>query len=253
MSILPKLIAMYRAEGFEPLTGYNPYHFGGWMDAPFTKFIKGNTLYGFAGLALQEVMMLEGLRDILQPKNILVIGNAHGWSTLALSLIFPNAKVVAVDPGEDGNGVTNEIAKKAGLTVRVVAGKSPQDVPRACAEHLDGKADLVLIDAVHTNEAMVVDYFACAPHANENAIWFFHDVINWKMTGAFQAIREKAGLKGRILTRTPSGMAVAWKTAPAEFEEYISVFGDNADVFRLYRKTMMDREVDVMTEALMRI
>src|SRR5262245_53996069 len=108
-TILPKLIAMYRASGLEPMTGYSSHFFGGYAYASCTTFVRDNAVRGCNGLALQEIMFVEGLRDYLEPKRILVIGNSYGWSTLALALMFPQARVVGIDPVEEGNAITNEI------------------------------------------------------------------------------------------------------------------------------------------------
>lgn len=239
MSILPKLISAYRSAGYDTLTGYNPYHFGGWMDAPFTRLVWKGDLQGCPGLALQEVMMLEGFSDYLKPRNILVVGNAQGWSTLALSLIFPEANVVGIDPVPEGNALTNLIAEHERLRVKAVDGYSPQDVAGICAANLSGPLDLVLIDAVHSNEAVLTDFAACLPLAHENTVWVFHDVINWGLVEAITQIRAEHGLAGNILTRTPSGMAVLWKNAPADFQEYISAFCEDFNLYYGYRDLVL--------------
>ncbi len=250
MSILPQLIAIYRNGGFEPLTGYNPYHFENYMDAPFTKFVKDNTVMGCAGLALQEVMFVEHFSSYLSPKNILVIGNAHGWSTIALSLTFPEAKVVAIDPGKEGNDVTNQLAQFNHLDVTAIEGFSPQDVGPICTEHFDGPVDLVLIDAIHTNEAVLVDFAACKPHAHEGTVYVFHDVINWRMVDAIHKIKAEHGMEGHILTRTPSGMAVLWQEATPEFKEYIGAFCEPPEFFRQVRKFILEVSTQSSTQTL---
>lgn len=253
MSILPKLISIYRSAGYEPLTGYNSYHFQGWIGAPFTKFLKGNAIHGEAGLALQELMVLEGFAAFIAPRRILVIGNAHGWSTIALALMFPNAKVVAIDPGKNGNNLTNAIAQQNTLSLEVVEGYSPRDTGRICKTHLGGLADLVLIDAVHTNEAVLADFNGCKSETHDGTVWIFHDVINWNLVDSFQHICSENNLSGHILTRTPSGMAVAWKNSPQEFQEYVSVFYEDPNIYRLYRGAMIELMVDSMVPVLKKL
>jgi len=235
LSIIPRLISIYRAAGLEPLTGYNPYHFKGYRDAPFTNFLAGDRLVGVYGLALQEVMFLEGLKDFLRPRNILVIGNAHGWSTLALALIFPRARVAALDPGEEGNGITNELARRHKLNVVAANGYSPMDVPALRAQYLTGPADFVLIDAVHENDAVLADFTAASAESNPGAVYVFHDVMNWHLENAFFTIRERNGLEGHILTRTPSGMAIAWRNGPKPFVEYVSAFTEDPALYQSLR------------------
>lgn len=246
MSVLPKLMKAYREQGLTPLTGYNPHHFNGYMDAPFTCFLnQDKQLIGYLGLALQEIMFLEPLGGLLSPRNILVIGNAHGWSTVALAMIFPQARVVAIDPGRDGNALTNRIAKACGLNLLAVEGYSPAAVGGVVAEYLDGKPDLILIDAVHTNEAVLADFVGCEPVAANSAVWLFHDVINHGMVDAISRIRETSGLTVQVLTRTASGMAIAYRDAPQDFVDYVACFTDeNMKAFRAYRQMVIDTFVD---------
>jgi predicted O-methyltransferase YrrM len=253
LSILPKLMDIYRRAGYEPLGGYNPYHFNGWMDAPFTVFFKDGTVTGEPGMALQEVMLLEGFADYLSAKNILVIGNSFGWSTIALALIFPDARVLALDPIDKGNALTRTLAKYNGLRIEAIAGKSPDDLARLRAAHLSGPPDIVLIDAQHNNDAMLADFRGSRAIAHDGTVWVFHDVMNWNMVDAFQTIRKEAGLSGSVLTRTPSGVAVTWKNAPAEFEKYIGSFTEHPDLYRAYRQHIMDRYQDRLTPVIKKL
>lgn len=236
MTILPNLIALYRRFGYEPVTGYNSYHFHNYMNAPFTGFLKDGRFYGSYGLALQEVMFLEHFRDYLQPRSILVIGNAYGWSTLALALIFPGARVVAIDPFQDGNALTNALARANGLDAIAVDGHSPVDVAAVAAAHLPGPLDLCLIDAVHDGESIQRDFAACLPLLDARGVVLFHDVINWGLVEAFNRIRAQPGVEGMVLTRTPSGMAVAWREVEAAFLDYLSVFSEPPGIFAIYRQ-----------------
>lgn len=236
MSAIAKLISIYRKKGYEPLTGYNPSHFFNFKDAPFTIFHKDNKLHGCFGLALQEVMFLEGFRHYLKPKSILVIGNAYGWSTLALGLIFPEAKVIAIDPNAEGNELTNTLAREHKINAMAIYGKSPQDVSAIAKAQDAEQIDFFLIDADHNNEAVITDFKACAPLAHSDSLFFFHDVINWNMIDGFEHICQQHQMNGQILTRTPSGMAVLWKNASEETLEYISAFTENPDLFQAYRQ-----------------
>ena len=81
MPVFQTLYYAYKEEGLEPLTGYNSWHFYNWRDSPFTVFLKnGEEIRATdqGGLALQEAMFLEGLGEVLNAKNCLVIGNAFG-------------------------------------------------------------------------------------------------------------------------------------------------------------------------------
>ena len=251
MTILPRLHAIYRQAGLHPLTGHATNHMHQWMDAPFTRFFDGAGLVGCAGLSLFEVMFLEHLRDYLQPRSILVIGNAHGWSTVALALTFPAAKIVAIDPDAHGIELTNRLAQQNGLNITGVVGTSPDSVIPAWQAHAPGPADFVLIDALHTNEAIVVDHAASAQVAAENAVYLFHDVINWKMINGMNQISASSGLTARLLTRTPSGMAVMHRQISPELDAYLDCFTDNAELLSAYRNLVRQSVGgDVMGEAL---
>jgi hypothetical protein len=251
MTILPKLHEIYNSAGLKPLTGHSTQHMFDWMDAPFTRFFDGNGIVGCAGLSLFEIMFLEHLRDYLKPKNILVIGNAHGWSTVALALTFPKAKIVAIDPYEPGIELTNKLAGDHKLKIAAVAGLSPQAIKPACAEHLDAPVDFVLIDAVHTNEAIVTDFLGAREVADDDCVYLFHDVVNWKMTEGLKQNQAVSGLQSRLLTRTPSGMAVLFNHIPAEMLAYLDCFSDNTQLLAAYRDLVRQTMVkDSFGEAL---
>jgi hypothetical protein len=111
--------------------------------------------------------------------------------------------------------------------------------------------DFVLIDAIHTNEAIKTDFIAAAEVANRDAFYLFHDVINWKMVDGFKSIQSASGLGGRILTRTPSGMAVLHGEVAPGLTQYLDCFSDNAQLLTAYR-SMVQRSFagDVFGEAL---
>jgi hypothetical protein len=243
MTILPRLYEIYRSAGLVPLTGHSTSHMHNWRDAPFTRFFDGQGLVGCAGLSLFEIMFVEHLRDYLQPRAILVIGNAHGWSTLALALTFPAARIVAIDPDQVGIDLTNRLAEQNGLNVRAIATTSPHGVGPACAADLPGPADFVLIDAVHTNEAIITDFTAAAAVADPQAAYLFHDVVNWRMVEGVKRIQQQSGLQGRLLTRTPSGMALLHREIAPEFAAYLDCFTDNPQLLANYR-SLIGRSVD---------
>jgi predicted O-linked N-acetylglucosamine transferase (SPINDLY family) len=251
MTMLTRLHEIYRSAGLQPLTGHSTKHMHDWADAPFTRFYNGEGIVGCAGLSLFEIMFLEHLGNYVDPRSVLVIGNAHGWSTIALALIFPKAQVLALDPFQEGVELTNELARRNKLSVNAVVGTSPGSVKPACAEHLNSPVDFVLIDAIHTNEAVKTDFFAAAEVAGKDAFYLFHDVINWKMVEGFKDMQSASGLGGRILTRTPSGMAVLHGEISPDLVQYLECFSDNTQLLTAYR-SMVQRAFagDVLGEAL---
>ncbi len=237
MSILPELFGIYRKAGLYPLTGYSSYHFFNDRDAPFTRFLQGDAIVGCPGLALQEIMFLESLASYVQPKNVLVIGNASGWSTVALGLIFKNAKVMGIDASDaPGIELTNEIFKAKGLRGGAVLARSPEGVASACKTTLDGPIDFSLIDAQHDNPSLKADFAAVAEVASAESVHVFHDVINHNMVDGFLEILKYSERPGRLLTRTPSGMAIVYgKDASQGFRDYIECFSDSAAELQGYR------------------
>ena len=134
MPILARLTNLYESRGIRVATGLNPSHFDNFPLAPFTWFIKdGASLTNGLGIALQEIYFAECLFERFHPRRIFVIGNSSGWSTFALALLNPSAKIVAIDAGFDKNALegiefTNSVAAQEGLSARAVQGISPRDV-----------------------------------------------------------------------------------------------------------------------------
>lgn len=159
-SVIPDAVRIFREEGYETISGLSPAHFFNLRDVPFTTFVKNKKMFGSPGLALQEVMFLENFRDYIAPKRVLIVGNAYGWSTVVLALIFPGAKTVAIDIDPHGVAFTNDLVKRHGLAAEAVVAESPKDVKAAADRHLGGPIDFCLIDAMHDNGSLIADFGA---------------------------------------------------------------------------------------------
>jgi predicted O-methyltransferase YrrM len=243
-TILPKLYSIYRAAGCDPLTGYSPYHFFNFRDIQFTRFMRKDGLHGIPGIALQEVMFIEHFREFISPQRILVVGNAHGWSTIALSLIFPDAKTVAIDIDPVGVDFTNGLIAASGLSAKAVTARSPDDVAAVVGEHLGGPVDFSFVDAIHSNETLTADFAAVKAVAADQAVHLFHDVINWNMIAGLSELLRTHRLQGKVFTRTASGMALAHSGLSAEFEAYLDCFTDKPGIFRTLRQFCLENYVD---------
>src|SRR5215471_15565442 len=104
MPILPKLFRFYAEHNCLPLVGLSPTKFGSFPLATYTWLMKDNQNFTQGlGISMQEVYFLECLFAVFHPTNVFAIGNSFGWSTLALALLNPQAKVVAIDAGYDTN------------------------------------------------------------------------------------------------------------------------------------------------------
>jgi pimeloyl-ACP methyl ester carboxylesterase len=214
MPILKRLTGLYESRGIQISTGLNPCHFGNLPAANFTWFIKdGESLTNGLGIAMQEVYFLECLFAALRPKNIFVIGNSAGWSSFALALLNPAARVVAIDAGFDRNALegldfTNRVAREEGLDLRAVQAVSPDGVAAVAAEHMTGPVDFAFIDGYHSAEQVVRDFDALRAHADPACVYLFHDVHEFKLQSGIEEIARRSGLDWQLLLGTPSGMAM---------------------------------------------
>src|SRR5512137_938655 len=97
LTVSERLLGIYEGSGFRVHGGWASHHVGNWPHAPGT-YLKqdGRPLNtGGGGLCWQEIPCFELLSRCFSPRRILVIGNSFGWSTLLISLLWPEAQVVA--------------------------------------------------------------------------------------------------------------------------------------------------------------
>jgi predicted O-methyltransferase YrrM len=188
------------------------------------------------GISLHEVNFLDSLATISPARSVLVIGNSYGWSAVALALANPDAKVTAIDPALspdtlEGLKITNAIAKAAELALVAVRGAAPQDVASLVPEHLPAPPDLILIDALHNNEHVVIDFEAARKVASPDAVFLFHDVHDFNLYAAMDHVRA-TGLVVRRLMATPSGMVIAFPASrEGSLAPVLAVYGpDEADL-----------------------
>ena len=217
--VLARLLKAYRRHGFVARTGLNPLYFND-PDSPFTHFQyeSGESVPVGGGLAPQEIHFLECLCEGgYRPRNVLIIGNAFGWSALAIGLIVPEARIVAIDAGIEGSAtdigatLTRTIAAEEHILVRVVTAWSPKDVASVVTSECDGEPlDFVLVDGLHTNEQLARDFMGVLPHASSTCVFVFHDVLHWHMLDAFNGLQLPAAYERCVLARCPSGMGVVF-------------------------------------------
>ena len=243
MPVLSRLVDIYESRGFRVSSGLNPVHFQNYALAPSTWLIKeGSSYTNGLGIGLQEVYFLECLFADFNPKNIFIVGNSLGWSTVALSLINSSAHVVAIDDGSDQNALeginfTNTIAAEEGLNLQVVQGRSPEDVGPAIDHNFEDQVDFVFIDGCHTNDHIVIDFKAIQAKASPDCVYLFHDVHQFNLAPGFQRILSDSGLTGRILLSTPSGVGIAFNpnSTPA-VARAIEAFDVDAETIAVIQK-----------------
>src|SRR5262245_39672008 len=115
MPILGKLVSLYESRGIGIATGLAPWRHANLPQTNATWFIRdGKSVTVGLGISSLEVYFLECLFAEFRPASIFIIGNSWGWSTLALALINPQARVVAIDAAyeggiDEGMALTNRI------------------------------------------------------------------------------------------------------------------------------------------------
>lgn len=238
MPIAADLITAYEAEGIEISTGLNSWHLKNAAEAPFTWFFRdGKKLTQGLGIALQEVYLLETLFTGWRPKNMLVIGNSYGWSTLALALANRDGRTLALDTGADipstaGILLTNKIAKKSGLDCYAVAAASPGGVAPTVARELKGPVEFAFVDGEHSRDAIARDLEAVRAVAAPDCVYLCHDVLNFDLRPSVADFCARYGLAHTILTRTPSGMALIHpEPALAAIAPALKVFAGSETLF----------------------
>src|SRR5579863_9994255 len=106
LPILARLAGLYERRGIKIVSGLNPTHFNDFPAAPFTAFFRdGVSVTNGLGIALQEIYFFECLFSRFRPRTLFAIGNSMGWSTLALGLLNPQARILAIDAGLDRNSL----------------------------------------------------------------------------------------------------------------------------------------------------
>jgi predicted O-methyltransferase YrrM len=242
MPIIARLAALYESRGIRIAAGLNPSHFGGFPHAPFTWFVKdGESLTNGLGIALQEIYFLECLFARFRPKTIFAIGNSLGWSTLALALANPEARVLAIDAGtdrlaRDGVHFTNSVAAAEGLQVTVIEAKSPGDVDRVWRDAAIPPIEFAFVDGYHAVEQVVLDFRALQAVAAPGCVYLFHDVANFALTAGIERIAAESGLRWRLLCGTTSGMALVYQDAcPPALLDDIAPFAAAPEALQVVR------------------
>jgi hypothetical protein len=238
-SLLCKLISAYEEEGFTVSMGLNTLREGG--NGSFNYLIRKKLAHNIiqptklsffstgGGIAIDEINVLKDILQQFNPETEYFIGIAAGWSTNALGLINPSAKLYGIDncsEGAEGRQALElalKISDKLNINFNAYVGVSPQDVPKSLENILiEGKKiGFALIDGLHTNEQIFIDFQAILPYLSNSSIIAFHDVINWNMLDGWQKIvklGDENGFKSKILRRTTSGMGILYRNVSEQIE-----------------------------------
>lgn len=234
-----KLVDLYGRYGFKIRSSMSPFlltklSLNSAEDGTFTYAFREGTNIGNlgGGINMSEVGLIEDIGQVYTPKRIFAIGCSFGWSTLALAMAMPTAKIVAIDigmgNGKEGLALTNQIAQENGFDVTGVLGSSPGDLAATVAAHFDAPIDMVFVDADHTNEAQNADFAGIRPHCAQDALYMFHDVMVCQMLPSFKSIAAAMPThKPRVLSRTASGIGIlAPLDAPAALHGVLDAYCD---------------------------
>ena len=137
----------------------------------------------------------EALPDV---RNIVGIGNAFGYSTTAIALLFPAARVTVIDAEAEGranrrgSNITRSIAATRGLNVSVLNGFSPFEVPGLLSgAGVSSPIDIAFIDGLHTMAQQYMDFHVLWPRMRpERHVIILHDVRLCNLERSLDLIRE---------------------------------------------------------------
>jgi hypothetical protein len=210
-SILAELHRRYQSANLS-ITG--SFYFLGALEAScLGNYVKNheNILCTSAAISNDDASFMYELTTVLKPKRILVIGNAYGFSTVLLSIMCPSAKLVAFDKFRiSGIKLTNSLLDNPEHIA--VKGSTPEDIASIIRSYLGGECDLVLVDAVHTNEVQTSEFEIYSNFLSSTSAVLFHDILTCNLLESFNEISAKGSeLDFFLLTKSVSGLGVALK------------------------------------------
>ena len=173
---------------------------------------QNEILCSSGSISNDEGNVLYEISQALEPKRILIIGNAYGFSTILLSLMNPTSKLIAFDKfRQNGIKVTNQLLHNSPQHI-AIQGSTPEDIGSIIENYLDGSCDLVLIDAVHTNEMQKAEFEILKSYLSEKSIIVFHDVLSCNLLESWDSIsRENNNMKFFLISKSVSGVGLALK------------------------------------------
>jgi len=188
--MLPKVLNAYKKQGYSIDLGSPARLYSMMFDDKLKRTINCS-----GGFTVSDAFLFLCVSKIIDPEHILVIGNSFGLSTFVLADLFPNAKIDAIDAELEniepqlGSEITRKIAATNYPNVELTIGFSPDDLPKVA----NGKKyNLIFVDAMHTNEAILKDYYGLQNLVAENCLIYFHDVALCNMFESWDIIKKHA-------------------------------------------------------------
>ena len=225
--VFSQLYLRYKKIGLEIYGSYSYYL----KTKPSNYVLKNKKLLCTSGgLANDELFITYSILSKLKPKNILIIGNGYGISTVFTSLTLLNAKVVTIEKYRT-KGI--EITKKVlnGIKNKIfVRGSTPEDLEKIIKENFDNKLDLVIVDAVHTNEVQTKEFLIYQKYLSNNSVVFFHDIISCNLFNSYNFLKKKyKNYYFNILNKSSNGLGVCCKLKSyKKIEKFLKYFSTEA-------------------------
>jgi|GEM_PF-3382628 len=192
--MLPKVLAAYKKQGYTIDMGSPGRLYSTIIDNRGKRTINCS-----GGFTVSDAFLFSAISNLINPIQILVIGNSFGLSTFVLAELFPDSKIDAIDAELEnvepqlGSEITRKIAASEFDNVTLTVGFSPQDLKKTA----NGKTyNFIFVDAMHTNEAVLNDYYGIQDLVAENCFIYFHDVANCNMFESWDIIKKNAFERG---------------------------------------------------------
>lgn len=186
-----------------------------------------------------EALVFGKLLKKTRPNNVFIIGNAFGFSSTYIASIakMHGGKAVVTLDAQTDNGkhcamVAKKLTKKLQLEDILVnkKGTSPQDVEKSA----DGKKfDLVLIDGLHADPQVRLDFLACIPIANKDAVFVWHDY--W-IPGIPESVTLAKQMGYHCLFLPTSCEMVLGTKSPKVFSQLKKIFPEGSNNFPQHSK-----------------
>lgn len=188
--------------------------------------VKGKKVLSTAGgLSNNDIFFLYGICELLKPKNILIIGNAYGVSTIALRLMCPNSKVISIDKYRTkGIKFTNSLLSKICKKSKAIKASSPDNLEEIANIYFKNKMDLVFCDGFHSNKMINSEFNALKNYINTKGFFVFHDILSCGMYKGFLKIRKNNNFKHFLVTKSNVGLGLSFnkKIFAGSFRKKIS-------------------------------
>ena len=164
----------------------------------------GSVFLAPADMEQVDRILLYALVRSLRPDRVLEIGIRYGGGArIIASALADNEQgcAVGIDPLPQGFSVP---MKHLHGRYQRIEGYSPEVTPEAVRK-LGGSLDLVLIDALHTGDAVYADFMGVLPHLADGAHVLFHDAYHQGIASAIdQIVEEQPGFHDLgMLSRRP--------------------------------------------------